>query len=253
MKRIAFFLSMTLCSLLVRAELVGAEDNFAQALSHQDRPAADVALDERRKPGEVLKFLGIEPGMAVFDVFAGGGYYTEILHYLEGPTGSVVHYNNKPWADFVKQATEQRFGQGRLSSVKRLVASPESLYGSASEYDAAIFVLGMHDIYYADPDTGWVAINAKKFTQGLFDLLKPGAVLGIIDHNAEPGSDPEDVGQRLHRVDPARIIADLEAVGFVLEAESKLLANPDDDKNTSVFLAENRLRTDRSLLRFRKP
>ena len=165
----------------------------------------------------------------------------------------MVHYNNKPWADFVKKATDKKFSDGRLAAVEQLVATPESLLGRAAEFDAAIFIMGMHDIYYADPNTGWVAIDGDKFTQGIYDLLKPGSVLGIIDHNAVAGSDPEVVGETLHRVDPARIIADLEAIGFVLEAESDLLANPEDDKNTNVFLSENRFKTDRSLLRLRKP
>jgi predicted methyltransferase len=61
------------------------------------------------------------------------------------------------------------------------------------------------------------------------------------------------VGKDLHRVDPARVIADLTAAGSVLEASSDLLANAEDDKTTSVFLPENRFKTDRSSLRFRKP
>ncbi len=223
------------------------------ALKNPNRADEERRLDERRKPGEVLAFFGIEPGMAVFDVFAGGGYYTEILSYLVGPEGKVVHYNNAPWATFVQKATDTRFKGGRLSNVETLVATPESLQGHAPEFDAAIFVLGMHDIYYADPDNGWVLIDADQFLQGIYDLLKPGGVLGIIDHNGEPGSDPADVGKRLHRVDPARIVADLEQAGFVLEARSELLANPADDKTTSVFTKENRMNTDRAVLKFRKP
>lgn len=223
------------------------------ALNNPDRAEEAGRLDERRKPGEVLDFFGIEPSMAVFDVFAGGGYYTELLSYVVGPKGKVVHYNNAPWAAFVKKATDKRFKDGRLSNVETLVATPESLYGHAPEFDAAIFVLGMHDIYYADLENGWVAIDAPKFLQGLYDLLKPGGVLGIVDHNADPGSDPADVGQRLHRVDPARIISDLEKVGFVLEAQSYVLTNPEDDKTTSVLIKQNRMNTDRAVLKFRKP
>lgn len=223
------------------------------ALDNPNRPERERAIDERRKPAEVLDFFGIKAGMSVFDVFAGGGYYTEILSYVVGPDGKVVHYNNAPWAAFVNKATEQRFKDNRLDNVERLIAPPESLQGRSAEFDAAIFILGMHDIYYADPATGWVAIDKDKFLEGIFDLLKPGAVLGIVDHNGEPGSNPADVGQRLHRIDPAILIKDLEQIGFVLEAESNILANADDDKTTNVFLEQNRLRTDRCVLRFRKP
>ncbi len=228
-------------------------DDIKEALTNGGRPNADAVVGDKRKPGEVLKFFGIERGMAVYDIFAGGGYYTEILYHLVGPEGRVVHYNNAPWAAFVKKATDKRFADGRLDGVEQVVAPPESLAGQEAAFDAAIFILGMHDIYYADPDTGWVAIDKAKFVQGMYDILKPGGVLGIIDHNGEAGSDPEIVGQKLHRVDPAVIISDLEAAGFVLEAESDLLANCEDDKTTNVFLPENRFKTDRSLLRFRKP
>ncbi|MFN3237876.1 MAG: class I SAM-dependent methyltransferase [Pseudomonadales bacterium] len=244
------FLMCWLCVCLL-SPLASAD--VAVALANSERPEVDRNLDPYRKPGEVLTFFGIEPGMAVFDVFAGSGYYTEILSNLVGPGGRVVHYNNAPWAAFVKTSVEKRFADGRLANVERRVAPPESLKGHGAEFDAAMFVLGMHDIYYADPDTGWVAIDVGDFTQGLFDMLKPGGVLGVIDHNGEPGSDAAEIGKSLHRVDPARIIADLTAVGFVLEAESYVLANPQDDKSTNVFIEENRMRTDRSVLKFRKP
>jgi len=68
-----------------------------------------------------------------------------------------------------------------------------------------------------------------------------------------PEFDAAKVGKDLHRVDPAHVIADLTATGFVLEASLNLLANADDDRIASVFLPENRFKTDRSLLRFRKP
>ena len=228
-------------------------DSVDKALATSSRSEQDIKLDEMRQPGEVLRFLGIKPGMAVFDVFAGGGYYTEILSYLVGPKGHVVHYNNAGWAAFVTKNTEARFKDNRLANVEQLIAPPESLRDHVPEFDAAIFVLGMHDIYYVDPENAWVEIDVDQFIKGMFDLLKPGGVLGVIDHNAAPGTDPAKVGKELHRIDPARIIADLTAAGFVLEESSNLLANVGDDKSTSVFLPENRFKTDRSLLKFRKP
>ena len=230
-----------------------AASHLTQALQAGSRSAEDRKLDELRHPDKVLGFLGIEKGMSVFDVFAGGGYYTEILSHVVGPDGHVVHYNNAPWAAFVTEATDKRFADNRLANVDTLVTTPEALAGHAPEFDAAIFIMGMHDIYYSDPENGWVAIDKEAFTAGLFDLLKPGGVLGVIDHNAVPGTDPAEVGKSVHRIDPAIMIEDLTAAGFVLEETSDLLANPNDDKTTSVFLPVNRYKTDRSLLKFRKP
>ena len=91
----------------------------------------------------------------------------------------------------------------------------------------------------------------------LFQRLKssyPGIVdIGIIDHNAAAGSDAAETGKTLHRIDPGRIIEDLQGAGFVLEDTSGVLGNPDDDLTALVFKPELRWQSDRSVLRFRKP
>lgn len=75
----------------------------------------------------------------------------------------------------------------------------------------------------------------------------------MIDANAPAGADNRVIGESLHRVDPAAVIKDIEAAGFVLEAQGEFLRNPDDDLSTSVFLPQNRYNTDRSVLKFKKP
>ena len=110
----------------------------------------------------------------------------------------------------------------------------------------------MHDLYYADAENGWVAIDRAKFLKGIHHLLKDGAVFGLIDANAEQGADNAVVGKDLHRTDMAVVVQDVLAAGFTLEAESEILRNLDDDKTTSVFMEKNRYRTDRSVIRFRK-
>jgi len=126
-------------------------DDFDKAIANAGRPDTDKKLDERRHPDEVLRFLGVKPGMAVFDVFA-GGYYTEILSYFVAPEGYVVHYSNAPWAGIAKKSIDVRFKDNRLPNVGRLAAPPEALRNHAAEFDVALFVLGMHDNHYADPE-----------------------------------------------------------------------------------------------------
>ncbi|RYD82916.1 MAG: methyltransferase, partial [Sphingomonadales bacterium] len=58
--------------------------------------------------------------------------------------------------------------------------------------------------------------------------------------------------EKLHRIDPAVVKADFAAAGFVLEAESPVLANPADDHSKLVFDPTARGRTDRFVFRFRK-
>jgi predicted methyltransferase len=227
-------------------------DQYEDAVASSKRSEKDKEVDDRRKPDQVMRFFEIEPGMRVFDVFAGGGYYSELMSYIVGDQGKVVLYNNEPWDKFVSKAVSERLADDRLPNVTRFTVSPESLIEHESKYDAALFVLGMHDLYYTKVEDGWVKIDKEKFLKGIYHILEDGAVFGVIDANAKEGADNEIVGEKLHRVDPKVMIADIEAAGFVLEAESDLLRNPKDDKTTSVFTPENRYQTDRSVLKFRK-
>ena len=92
-----------LAALLLTASNIYADGHSAieQAVANSARPEADTLRDSNRKPAEVLEFFGIEPGMNVLDIFAGGGYYTEILSYLVGDDGKVTLYNNGGWNGFV--------------------------------------------------------------------------------------------------------------------------------------------------------
>ncbi len=222
------------------------------AVDNPARSEQDRALDSKRKPAEVLTFFKIKPGMKVLDVFGGGGYYTEMMSYVVGENGSVTLYNNNPWNNFVNQQVSTRLADNRLPNVTALTVEPAELVNHMETYDAAIFILGMHDIYYEDSDNGWPAIDVEGFLGEIARLVKPGGTLGIIDHNAAAGTDAAVVGKSLHRVDPAQVVNDLTAAGFTLEAESDLLANPADDHTKLVFDPSMRWQTDRAVLRFRR-
>ena len=230
---------------LLRSQVQTAVDNAA-------RPEPDQKLDPLRKPVDVLTFLEIQPGMKVIDIFGGGGYYTEIVSHLVGDTGSVTLYNNNPWDSFVKTEVAVRLDGNRLPNVNSLIVEPEKLGENTENFDAAIFFLGMHDVYHEDPANGWPAIDIKFFLANIHKRLNTGGILGIIDHNAEAGSDPGVVGKSLHRIDPQIIIDDLTASGFIYEGESSILRNPEDPLTESVFKPELRYKTDRSVLKFRK-
>jgi predicted methyltransferase len=86
----------------------------------------------------------------------------------------------------------------------------------------------------------------------MFEALKPGGELMVIDHVAEAGSGVRDT-ETLHRIDPEVIVRTLEAAGFRLEARSDLLRNPQDSHRLRVFDPAVRGRTDQVILKFRKP
>ncbi|MBD1584677.1 class I SAM-dependent methyltransferase [Pseudoalteromonas sp. S16_S37] len=239
------------CALL--ASTAAYADVYSDAVANSGRSEKDRSVDERRKPEQVMRFFEIKPGMKVLDIFAGGGYYTELMSYVVGESGHVTMYNNQPWQQFVQKAVDERLKDNRLQNVSTLIVKPEELEGTKEQYDSAIFVLGMHDLYYADAENGWPKIDKAKFLQGIYSKLKSGAVFGVIDANAKSGVDNEAIGKSIHRVDPAAVIKDIKAAGFVLEGQGEFLRNAKDDLTTSVFLPENRYNTDRSVLKFRKP
>jgi len=103
----------------------------------------------------------------------------------------------------------------------------------------------LHDKFLGPADVA--ALN-----KSIFDALKPGGVYLVLDHAAEAGSGLRDT-ETLHRIDPAVVEKAVTAAGFVLEAQSDELKNPDDDYTMKVFNPAIRGRTDKFIFKFRKP
>src|SRR5256885_8832652 len=71
-------------------------ERIAEIVASPERSAADRTNDVRRKPVEMLSFIGVRPGMTVLDVSAGGGYTSELLARAVGPGGKVYAQSGKP-------------------------------------------------------------------------------------------------------------------------------------------------------------
>ncbi len=231
--------------------LADGHADIERAVANTARPDADRQRDADRKPVEVLTYFEIEPGMKVLDIFAGGGYYTEILSYVVGVEGEVSLYNNGGWDGFVGAGVEERLAANRLPNVTSIVAEANDLSLEEDYYDAAVFVLGFHDLYYAD-EPNWPAIDAQNFVERLYGIIKPGGILGIVDHAAEPGVSVA-VANTLHRIDPGVIRRDLVSAGFEFLGEADVLRNPADDRNKPMSDPSVRGKTDRVVMKFRKP
>jgi len=225
---------------------------IAESLAQPARLQSDREKDSLRKPDAVLAFFEIRPGMRVLDLFSGGGYYTEILSSVVGPGGSVVAHNNSAYLDYVAEELNQRFGDDHLKNVERLTAETYELDLAAQSFDAAFAILTWHDFYVVDAASGWPAIDVPALTAKLCEALKPGAVLGVIDHVAKQGADPHESAEKLHRIDPDRIKADLEATCFVYEGELNALRNSADDHDLPMSDPSVRGKTDQVIFRFRK-
>lgn len=227
-------------------------DAIAAAVADVRRPAADRARDAGRKPQAVLEFAGLGPGMSVLDMYAGGGYYSELAAYVVGSTGRVVAYNNTAYNTIAAKQIATRYADGRLPAVEQLVSSNNQLQLPAAAFDVALFILSYHDVYYLDGERGWEKIDRPRLLAEVFKAMKPGGRVIVADHVATPGMAAETV-RALHRIDPELIKADFKAAGFRYDTASAVLRNPDDDFDVIAMAPNVRGRTDRALLRFIRP
>ncbi len=224
---------------------------YLAAVANEARPEADRARDAGRKPAKVLEFLGIRQNMHVLDMFSGGGYYTEIIASVVGDGGSVVAHSNEAYLQFVGDEFHDRYANDRLANASVLMAENNELSLEPESFDAIMLVLSFHDLYYEAPDRGWPKIEVGPFLAELYEGVKPGGIVGVVDHYAAAGASSE-TGNTVHRIDPAIVIAEMQAAGFELDAQSDLLRNPDDDHSKLVFDPEVRGKTDRFVMRFKK-
>lgn len=222
------------------------------ALASEARPAADRERDAGRKPAEVMHFFGVEPGMTVLDLFSGGGYYTEIAARIVGPSGKVLAHNNQAYLDYAAEEIAARYADGRLANVVRLNGPVTGIDVEPGSVDVALLILAYHDLYFEPGDGSWPKIDGPAMLALVFESLKPGGIFGVVDHLGSPDITLEEIG-RLHRIDEARLIREIEAAGFELADRSEALRHPEDNPVLPMYDSRVRGRTDRIVLRFRKP
>lgn len=227
---------------------------MAAALNHPDRPAEDRARDATSRPAEVLRFLGVVPGMRVLDMNAATGWYTEILARVVSPTGRVIAHNHPGARDtLAAEALERRYGGDRLPNVEQVFVRHDDLRLPAESLNVVLMSMVYHDTYWHRDGVQWGPVDRQALLESLFRALKPGGVIGVIDHYAAPRSDPFESVMALHRIDLAIVRRDFAAAGFEEDGASDVLRNPGDNYTAGVFDPAVAGRTDRFVLRFRKP
>ena len=216
------------------------------------RTADNVKLDAARKPAEVLTFLGLEKGMRVLDLFGANRYWAEIVAPAVGPEGQVVVWEP---SQFMSDKARTAFADfARRQPNVSLMASPmETPFLAPNSYDFALLNLDYHDVYWESPKYKIHRMEPDAWLKTLFAAMKPGGIVGLIDHAAAPGGDTRAVVEKLHRIDPATARADFERAGFVVEGTSDLLVNAADDHSLNVFDEKIRGKTDRFIFKLRKP
>jgi predicted methyltransferase len=229
-----------------------ARADYAAAIADPRRPAEARDLDASRKPAETLQFLGLKPGMKAADIMTGSGYWAEIMADLVGPKGKVTGFEPSQFYASEEEKPKWAALVARRPEVAWVRYPFEAFAAPADSFDFTIINMSYHDLYWQSDKYGIPRTDPAAFVKTLYAATKPGGIVGIIDHVGAPG-DTRAIVDALHRIDPAVVKADFESAGFVLEAQSPLLANPADDHSKLVFDPAVRGKTDRFLFRFRKP
>lgn len=212
-------LSLSACQ-LAPYEAAMKGDNREQ--THQNR-------DQFRHPAETLAFFGIKPDMTVVEIWPGGkGWYTEILAPLLKDQGTLyaAHFPSIDRIPFYKRARAQF--EAKLAERPDIYESvivtsfyPPEFTGIAPEggADAVLTFRNVHN---------WAkAGNAEGAFGTFFDALKPGGVLGVVEHRAKPGTDLSTQIKSGYMTEQY-VIEMAEQAGFQLADRSEVNANPKD-------------------------
>lgn len=216
--------------LLASAHAVAPD--FMEKLAADARPAEDKARDGSRRPHQVMQLLGVEAGMTVVDVAAGGGWYTEVLSAAVGPSGTVYAQFGAPRDDAQRQARQAR--ADRLGNVEAVFDSLPSI--GAGSVDRAVTALTLHH-------------RDTSFLREIYEVLKPGGMAVVIDHEGTAGMDNDEL-HRMLKADARRMI---EEAGFEIVQDSDLLHTAADDHTLYIMAPELGRDTDRFLFLVRRP
>ena len=226
--------------------------SITAAVASSDRQPDNVKLDAGRKPAQVLAFAGLKPGMHVLDLFGANRYWAEIIVPVVGTKGhDTVWEPTQFYSDKTKAAFEEFAAKHPNVSI---VVSPFDAPDLPRNY--ADFVLlnnDYHDTYWKSDKFKIPEMDPKAFLKAVYASMKPGAVIAVIDHVANPSSDTRATVDKLHRIDPNQVKADFKRAGFVLVKSSNMLRNPADDHSLNVFDPAIRGKTDRFVFLFKRP
>jgi predicted methyltransferase len=249
----ALAVSLALVATPLAATAAGAaQTTIAAAVAAGDRSERNLKLDEGRKPAQILQFLGLKPGMNVLDLFGANAYWAEITSPVVGPKGHVTVWNPAQFYSDKAKASFEAFA-AKHPNVS-IVISPFEAPDLPKNYaDLVILNDNYHDTYWQNAKYKIPQMDPNAFLKAVYAAMKPGAVIGVIDHVAAPNNDTRATVEKYHRIDPNVVKADFKRAGFVFVGSSDILRNKADDHNTEVHDPKIAGKTDRFVFKFKKP
>ncbi len=210
-----------------------AAASLERAIKGDWRTPANVARDSYRHPAETLEFFGLNPDQTVIEITPGGGWYSEILAPFLRDHGVYVAAIVDPAA--VAEGSGRDYQQRSRDGLEKKFAASPALYDKAKvvAYSPAAPVFGAPGsadrvLTFRNVHNWRSAGQAEGMFKGFFDVLKPGGVLGVVEHRARRDVPADD---NSGYVGEAQVIALAEAAGFRLDGKSEVNANPRDTKD----------------------
>jgi predicted methyltransferase len=213
-----------------RAHDVAADSAAFTAAQYQStldgawRSPENRARDRYRHPQATLQFFDFKPGQTVIEITPGNGWYSEILGPMLQDNGHYVAaiYAKGETAARAKAVLQEKFAQDHARYGHSTIApfDPDApVFGPPASADLVLTFRNVHN---------WlVAGNAQAMFKGFYTVLKPGGVLGVVEHRAPPQGIDDNSGY----VSVAQVIKLATDAGFVVDAQSEINANPKDTKN----------------------
>jgi predicted methyltransferase len=205
---------------LMPVSAFAADAALTAAVAASHRAPENKARDGARHPTASLEFWGLKPNQTVIEIAPGGGYWSEILApYAKATGGRYIAATGKP-----DQKLPAKFADaGTYGTIHYTVFGEKSgPLGPANSADLVITARNIHDWM-------WTPGFAEKGMKDFYAVLKPGGILAVEDHRADPR--PQIGDARDGYVATANIVNMAKAAGFVLEAKSEINANPKDTKD----------------------
>lgn len=224
-------------------------ERLAEALAGSHRSEDNRQRDRYRNPIETLLFLGLEPDSHVVEIWPGGGWYTEILAPALKPEGELVV------ANYPADSDGDMYGRMGQRLLDKLEADPEvydqvevvtlmppdqATLGPEGSADIVLLSRHFHNLL--------ARAQAETVLAAAHDVLKPGGVLGVIQHRLPEGR-PFEASEPIGYVPESVVIDEVEAAGFTLDARSEINANPLDpaDHEAGVWTLPPTLATCRDI------
>jgi predicted methyltransferase len=219
-----------LASHLARAEETPAQDDrLTEIIAGDHRSAENKARDQYRHPYETLTFFGIRPDLTVVEIYPGRGWYTEILApYLKGSgTFYAAEHPGDPSYEAVQRS---------LAAFDEKVKAAPELYGEVKRTklteDGDIAPPGSADLVVTFRNVhSWMGAGTEdEAFAAMFKALKPGGVLGVVQHRGNPDV-KQDPKAGSGYVNEDYVIELAKKAGFELAEKSEINANPKDTKD----------------------